>query len=400
MRRLSVIIGTIGMLLALGLFAESANASPMNDLKDKQKGIKNERKEIKSKLSKAEKEIADLMIDLEELNAEIEQLNDAIKHNENMLKETENDIKSSEKEISNLEEEITEIEDNIKYRNNLLKNRLSSLQKGGGVTQYVEVLFGAESFMDFVSRITTVTQIANNDIDLIEEQEADKQLVVDKRDEVNNKLAEQKDMRQELKGTQTLIADQQKENKKRKKNLKDKEKEINTLIADLEDKDSSLASIEAQVKREIASAREAERNMVANASDGGNLKQLSNNSGGKVTGNLAGYKYRGIPYRTAGKSPSQGGFDCSGYVAWEFAQKGISVPSSTAGLVNVGQRIDRSQLQPGDLVFFNTYKTNGHVGIYIGNGKFFGAQNSTGLDEANMNDSYWGPRFNHARRIN
>src|SRR5690625_3989854 len=143
-----------------------------------------------------------------------------------------------------------------------MKNQLSSIQKGGGISQYVEVLFGAESFMDFVSRITTVTQIANNDIDLIEEQEADKQLVVDKRDEVNNKLAEQKDMRQELKGTQTLIADQQKENKKRKKNLKDKEKEINTLIADLEDKDSSLASIEAQVKREIASAREAERNMV------------------------------------------------------------------------------------------------------------------------------------------
>src|SRR5690625_5982012 len=105
-----------------------------------------------------------------------------------MLKKTENDKKSSEKEIRNLEEEITEIEENIKYRNNLLKNRLSSLQKGGGVTQYVEVLFGAESFMDFVSRITTVTQIANNDMNLIEEQEANKQLVVDKSDEVNNKL--------------------------------------------------------------------------------------------------------------------------------------------------------------------------------------------------------------------
>src|SRR5690625_7928577 len=107
-----------------------------------------------------------------------------------MLKKTENDKKSSEKEIRNLEEEITEIEDNIKYRNNLLKNRLSSLQKGGGVTQYVEVLFGAASLMDFVSRITTVTQMANNDIDLIEEQEGDKQLVVHQRDRVNDALAE------------------------------------------------------------------------------------------------------------------------------------------------------------------------------------------------------------------
>src|SRR5690625_6415535 len=97
-----------------------------------------------------------------------------------MLKKTENDKKSSEKEIRNLEEEITEIEENIKYRNNLLKNRLSSLQKGGGVTQYVEVLFGAESFMEFVSRITTVTEIANNEIELIEEKEDDKELIGDK----------------------------------------------------------------------------------------------------------------------------------------------------------------------------------------------------------------------------
>src|SRR5690625_4854769 len=374
MRRLSVIIGSIGMLLALGLFAESANASPMNDLKDKQKGIKNERKEIKSKLSKAEKEIADLMIDLEELNAEIEQLNDAIKHNENMLKETENDNKSSEKEISNLEEEITEIEDNIKYRNNLLKNRLSSLQKGGGVTQYVEVLFGAESFMDFVSRITTVTQIANNDIDLIEEQEADKQLVVDKRDEVNNKLEEQKGLQDDLKEINFIVKEQQEETKKQKKSLKDKEKELNTMIAELEDKDYSLASIEAEVRREIASARSEERNRLASTSnneknlvhvsDNSNNNNLQSGSGGINTILNAGLPYLdNTPYLWGGRNPSSG-FDCSGFVHWAYKQAGYNVSPSTAGLVSEGKRVSPSEMKPGDVDFFDTNRTNVHVVIY------------------------------------
>ncbi len=51
-------------------------------------------------------------------------------------------------------------------------------------------------------------------------------------------------------------------------------------------------------------------------------------------------------------------------------------------------------MKPGDVVFFDTYKTDGHVGIYIGDGKFIGAQSSTGVAIADMSKGYWKEKFN------
>jgi cell wall-associated NlpC family hydrolase len=74
---------------------------------------------------------------------------------------------------------------------------------------------------------------------------------------------------------------------------------------------------------------------------------------------------QGVPYVWGGSSPS--GFDCSGLVAWAFAQVGISLPHSSYALYNAGTHVSEGDLQPGDLVFFNGLS---HVGIYIGGGQF------------------------------
>lgn len=406
MRKLTVILATFLVVLGLGFFTETTYASPVNDLKNKQQKVKDERAEVKKDLSKANEKLADLLFDLKELNEEIVAVDEALKHNKEMVKETEQDIEKSEEEITSLEAEIKDIEADIRVRNDLLKNRLTSLHKSGGAVHYFEVIFGASSFMEFISRVTAVTQIANNDLDLIEKQEEDKALVVEKHDAVEEKLAEQLELKEELDGIQVLISQQQKENKAKKKTLQKKEKELKTLKAELEGKDSNLASLEAQIRRDIANARTQRSNSVASANNGnsGNLVQLGSSSNVNASGRLqaivnASKPYYGVPYRWAGRTPA--GFDCSGYVSWAFKQVGINIPSSTAGLSGVGQRVPSSQMQPGDLVFFNTYKTNGHVGIYLGNGKFLGSQNSTGLAVADMNSSYWKPRFTgHVRRIN
>jgi cell wall-associated NlpC family hydrolase len=123
-----------------------------------------------------------------------------------------------------------------------------------------------------------------------------------------------------------------------------------------------------------------------------------------VSGNLgtvisAGYKYIGnSTYKFGGGRTSydisRGYFDCSGFVSWAFRQGGISVGASTDVLKNTGTRVSFSQIQPGDMVFFNTYKTDGHVGIYIGGGKFIGSQSSTGVGIASMTSGYWANTFN------
>jgi cell wall-associated NlpC family hydrolase len=97
---------------------------------------------------------------------------------------------------------------------------------------------------------------------------------------------------------------------------------------------------------------------------------------------------RGKPYVWGAAGP--GSYDCSGLVMWAFAQEGISVPHYTGDQWNAGMHVSRSDLEPGDLVFF--FADISHVGIYIGNGLMVDAP-SAGQDvqvQAVFWDSYVG----------
>lgn len=109
----------------------------------------------------------------------------------------------------------------------------------------------------------------------------------------------------------------------------------------------------------------------------------------------------GVKYKFGGNSPETG-FDCSGFVRYVFAQAAnLTLPHGARAISQLGQNVSVEQLQPGDLVFFNTLKTAfSHVGIYIGDGRFIHAPSSGGgIHVVSMTDSYWAKRFNGARRL-
>lgn len=116
---------------------------------------------------------------------------------------------------------------------------------------------------------------------------------------------------------------------------------------------------------------------------------------------LQGLKLVGVRYRFGGNDEDTG-LDCSGFVRLVFKDSlGAQLPRTAAEMSQVGQRIDTSQLKPGDLVFFNTMRrTFSHVGIYLGDNHFLHAPR-TGAEVRveNMEDSYWIKRYNGARRI-
>lgn len=93
-----------------------------------------------------------------------------------------------------------------------------------------------------------------------------------------------------------------------------------------------------------------------------------------------------------------GRFDCSSYVHWAYDQVGIRLGDRTSVTTDtlkvLGVDVPYSDIRVGDLVFFDTYKKDGHVGIYAGNGKFIGAQSSTGVAVADMTSGYWKDKFN------
>ncbi|HEY5994630.1 MAG TPA: C40 family peptidase [Gallionellaceae bacterium] len=109
----------------------------------------------------------------------------------------------------------------------------------------------------------------------------------------------------------------------------------------------------------------------------------------------------GTPYHYGGETPRTG-FDCSGFVKHVYSHtRGVQLPRSAHDMSGVGQRLSATQLQPGDLVFFNTLgRPYSHVGIYLGNAQFIHSP-STGkrVEIVDMKMNYWAQRYNGARRV-
>ena len=111
--------------------------------------------------------------------------------------------------------------------------------------------------------------------------------------------------------------------------------------------------------------------------------------------------FLGIPYLRGGNS-AETGFDCSGFVRAIYKETiGLVLPRSSDQQANATQKIDKSELKPGDLVFFNTMKrTFSHVGIYLGEGKFIHSPRSgSSVRIEDMRIPYWNVRFDGARRV-
>jgi cell wall-associated NlpC family hydrolase len=106
-------------------------------------------------------------------------------------------------------------------------------------------------------------------------------------------------------------------------------------------------------------------------------------------------RFRGIRYVYGGSSP-RSGFDCSGFVRYVYAHFGISLAHSSYAQFGRGRRVARRRLRPGDLVFFDGL---GHVGIYVGNGRFIHAPHSGTRVRIESLSGWYGSRFVGARRI-
>lgn len=380
--------------------------------------IVQQKESLQSQISDAQIKIVETQEELKKLEAQIKRVDKAIEENKALIEETKTKMKTTEKEIASLEKKIKELEDRIEKRNDVLKERARTFQENGGSVDYIEVLFGAASFKEFVDRVGAVATIMEADQDLIASNEADKKDLEAKQNEVKEKYDELKNTKLDLEEMQKQNQDKQKKNEQAKKDLKAKEADNKERKAELEKKYGSLQSVEPQIKKMIQQKEEDNLNQLVattvGTSDNGSSNKSSSSSSNKSTSGskktvkasgskskaiTAGYKYIGnSTYKFGGgrtaSDVANGLFDCSGFVSWAYSQAGYSIPASTDALKNAGTRVSTSDMQPGDLVFFNTYKTDGHVGIYIGGGKFIGSQSSTGVAIASMDSGYWKSVFN------
>jgi cell wall-associated NlpC family hydrolase len=150
--------------------------------------------------------------------------------------------------------------------------------------------------------------------------------------------------------------------------------------------------IDQQQAREAAAAAAAAASSSGGTGTGNIPVPPSSTLGGQAV--AIAEQYLGVPYVWGGASPS--GFDCSGLTMYVYAQLGVSLPHNAAAQYGMGTPVPRSDLEPGDLVFFDGL---GHVGIYVGGNSFIHAPHTGTVVQISSMSGWYASAYVGARRI-
>lgn len=244
--------------------------------------------------------------------------------------------KSSEQKLANTRAEL----DVVMLHFN---DRAVDMYRGGGNISYVEVLFGSSDFKDFSSMWDLLQDMSKED--------GAKAL------ELKKLQAELDKLTAELKAQEKVAAEAEAAMKKNKKSI---EKQ-------LAERKAKLRGLEAEVAALYAA--EARRTSGGGSTSGGRKTfPAPTRAPRSEVVNIA-KRYLGAPYKWAANGPNS--FDCSGLTVFVYKQVGVSLPRTSRSQINVGQRVSKAHLKPGDLVFFGSPIR--HVGIYVGNNQYLHA---------------------------
>ncbi|WP_110113337.1 C40 family peptidase [Bacillus sp. CGMCC 1.16541] len=401
------IIITTTFLLGLGsLVSHSAgSAESLSNMNRKKEEVQQQLTETKTNIDLAEQEILRLQQEQSTMIQQMKRLELAMEANQAQIQETEKHIQQLSTEIELLQQEITMLQGKIEARHELLNERVKSLHENGGNVAYIDVLLGSSSFSNFIERAFAVTAIADADKQLIQQTQVNQQQLQSKQVKVEKKLEEMQHIKIELDEMMAQLMDQKLQKDEMMSQLTVAETEKVNVQLTLKEKETALAeraaAIDGEIKEElkrIEKEKEIKHQVVKDVQDipltyNGDASDVVT-VGNRWIGNSA-YVFGG------GRNSydiANGLFDCSAFVHWAYSQVGIKLGPlssvSTETLKHVGTSVSVSDMKPGDLVFFDTYKKDGHVGIYVGNGKFIGSQSSTGVAIADMTKGYYKKKFN------
>jgi cell wall-associated NlpC family hydrolase len=252
---------------------------------------------------------------------------------------------------------LTIAKKNLRRAQSALARRLVTIYVSGSSNSTLEVLLGARTLDEVLNGIETANRVSNQDASVV--------------GAVKVFRAETRARAQRLKRARARQAVLVRERAARKASIESQLAERQQLLSSIKDEITRIQAAEQARQEELARIARSRITTEPTFTPGPvvptavSTEVISAPPGryGGVVG--IAMRYLGIPYVYGGSSPS--GFDCSGFVMYVYAQVGVSLPHNAAMQYGYGSPVDRSQLQPGDLVFFNGL---GHNGIYIGGGQF------------------------------
>lgn len=234
------------MALLLIIQVPAAYASNLSDLKEENKKVEQKKDALKSSINEKSSEINTIQNKQDELISQIESLGAEIESTNKEMDEVVSQINTTNKEISELKAQIEELQFKIDQRNELLEERARAIQAGGSVN-YLDVLLGSNSFVDFIDRFSAVNTLMD----------ADRQIMRDQKDD-QKKLEEQKVT---LEKKKTNLEENKSKLDALKASLDSQKKEKNSLVDQLEAEQGKLSSEKTLLEKEYSEAVEVSQDI-------------------------------------------------------------------------------------------------------------------------------------------
>ncbi|WP_327413554.1 C40 family peptidase [Streptomyces sp. NBC_01233] len=247
-----------------------------------------------------------------------------------------------EKEIAQLQDQVARGQGDLNELRSTLGSMASAQYRNGGIDPSLALLL-SEDPDSYLDKASSLEHLSGKQVEAVQKIQAKQRSLAQQRQEAAGKLADLDATRKEL-GEKKKVSTEK---------LAAAQALLNTLTA----------QERAALKDDEVRASRADSQRV----DLGNVS-----ASGRAGAALAAAKTKlGFTYQSGGTGPNV--YDCSGLTQWAYKQAGVSISRTTFTQINDGTRISRSQLQPGDLVFF--YDDLHHVGLYAGNNMTLHASN-------------------------
>jgi peptidoglycan DL-endopeptidase CwlO len=312
---------------------------------------------------------------------------------------------------------LTIAKQNLRRAHNRLAQRLVTIYVSGSSNSTLEVLLGARSLDEVLSGIETANRVSTQDADVLSEVRTFRREARETAARLKRARARQARLVRERAAHKASIESQLGERRRLLSTIKD---EIARIQAAERARQARLAA-EARARAAAAAAArqaalvtapvvappespEVESSEVVSSEVASPEVESSEPEApeevitappaqyGGVVGIAMGYL--GTPYVYGGASPS--GFDCSGFVMYVYSQVGVSLPHNAAAQYGYGSPVSQSQLQPGDLVFFDGL---GHNGIYVGGGSFIHSPHTGDVVKISSMSGWYASTYVGARRL-
>lgn len=267
---------------------------------------------------------------------------------------------------------------NLGSAHSTLEARLIELYTGGS-PDMVEILLGSTSLDDLLDGLETASRVSDQDSKILAE--------------VQRFRAEVKDREARLEKARSQQEQVVAERAARKNEIESRLAERERLLSSIKDQIAELQAQERERQAQLEAEARVRLATPASTPSVGTPTSAPPSRHGGVVG--IAMQYLGIPYQWGGSSPSTG-FDCSGFIMYVYAQVGVSLPHNAAMQYGYGSPVSRSELAPGDLVFFNGL---GHAGIYIGGNQMIHSPHTGDVVKISSLTGWYASTYVGARRL-